>query len=150
MKPTFYIYYESTGGLIMIEDKVYIYPIYITVDLAEEYPYFVEIPDVNGYTQGKDLAEAITMARDYIGFAVIDKMEQNEPLPLPDQIAYLQKNTQIKTLVDINFKIYKAQRDNKVVKKTLTIPNYLNELGIEKGINFSLTLTEALKEKLGV
>ena len=68
MKPTFYIYYESTGGLIMIEDKVYIYPIYITVDLAEEYPYFVEIPDVNGYTQGKDLAEAITMARDYIGF----------------------------------------------------------------------------------
>ena len=64
MKPTFYIYYESTGGLIMIEDKVYIYPIYITVDLAEEYPYFVEIPDVNGYTQGKDLADAITMARD--------------------------------------------------------------------------------------
>ncbi|MFZ1689702.1 MAG: type II toxin-antitoxin system HicB family antitoxin, partial [Trichococcus flocculiformis] len=104
----------------------------------------------NGYTQGKDLAEAITMARDYIGFAVIDKMEQNEPLPLPDQIAYLQKNTQIKTLVDINFKKYKAQRDNKVVKKTLTIPNYLNELGIEKGINFSLTLTEALKEKLDV
>jgi hypothetical protein len=52
--------------------------------------------------------------------------------------------------VDINFKKYKAQRDNKVVKKTLTIPNYLNELGIEKGINFSLTLTEALKEKLDV
>ena len=110
----------------MIEDKVYIYPIYITVDLTEEYPYFVVIPDVDGYTQGKDLAEAITMARDYIGFAVIDKLEQNEPLPLPDQITYQQKSSQIKTLVDINFKKYKAQRDNKVVKKTLTIPNYLN------------------------
>ena len=82
----------------MIEDKVYIYPIYITVDLAEEYPYFVEIPDVNGYTQGKDLAEAITMARDYIGFAVIDKMEQNEPLPLPDQITYQQKVLKSKRL----------------------------------------------------
>ena len=134
----------------MIEDKVYIYPIYITVDLTEEYPYFVEIPDVDVYTQGKDLAEAIPMARDYIGFAVIDKLEQNKPLPLPDQITYQQDNTQIKILVDINFKKYKAQRDNKVVKKTLTIPNYLNELGIEKGINFSLTLTEALKDKLGV
>ena len=86
----------------MIEDKVYIYPIYITVDLAEEYPYFVEIPDVNGYTQGKDLAEAITMARDYIGFAVIDKMEQNEPLPLPDQITYQQKRQQL--VVDVNRK----------------------------------------------
>lgn len=37
----------------MIEDKVYIYPMYITVDLTEEYPYFVEIPDVDGYTRGK-------------------------------------------------------------------------------------------------
>lgn len=52
--------------------------------------------------------------------------------------------------MDINFKKYKAQHNNKVVKKTLTIPNYLNELGNEQGINFSLTLTEALKEKLGV
>jgi predicted RNase H-like HicB family nuclease len=134
----------------MIEDKIYIYPIYITVDPNEEYPYFVEIPDVDGFTQGKDLAEAITMARDYIGFAVIDKLQHGEPLPLPDKIEYVQHENQIKTLVDINFKKYKSQHDNKVVKKTLTIPNYLNELGNERGINFSLTLTEALKEKLGV
>ena len=134
----------------MIEDKIYIYPIYITVDQNEEYPYFVEIPDVDGYTQGKDLAEAITMARDYIGFAVVDKLEHNEPLPLPNNIKYDKNEDQIKTLVDINFKKYKSQYDNKVVKKTLTIPNYLNELGNDKGINFSLTLTEALKEKLGV
>lgn len=134
----------------MIEDKVYIYPIYITVDSDEKIPYFVEIPDIDGYTQGKDLAEAITMARDYIGFAGVDKLENNETLPLPDQVKYNKTDSQIKTLVDINFKKYKAQRDNKVVKKTLTIPNYLNELGNENGINFSLTLTEALKEKLGV
>lgn len=134
----------------MIENKTYVYPIYITIDSDTEYPYFVEIPDVDGYTQGKDLAEAITMARDYIGFAGIDKLENNESLPLPDQVEYSQNETQMKTLVDINFKKYKSQYDNKAVKKTLTIPNYLNELGNENGINFSLTLTEALKEKLGV
>ena len=44
MKPTFYIYYESTGGLIMIEDKVYSYSIYITVVWQEKTPYFVERP----------------------------------------------------------------------------------------------------------
>lgn len=134
----------------MIENKTYIYPIYITIDSNEEYPYFVEIPDLEGYTQGKDLAEAILMARDYIGFAGVDKLKSNENLPLPDQVEYSQNELQIKTLVDINFKTYKSQHDNKVVKKTLTIPNYLNELGNENGINFSLTLTEALKEKLGV
>lgn len=134
----------------MIDNKTYIYPIYITIDSEQEFPYFVEVPDMEGYTQGKDLAEAITMARDYIGFAGVDKLENGEPLPLPDQIKYNKSDAQIKTLVDINFKKYKAQHDNKVVKKTLTIPNYLNELGNEQGINFSLTLTEALKEKLGV
>lgn len=134
----------------MIENKTYVYPIYITVDLDTEYAYFVEIPDFDGYTQGKDLAEAITMARDYIGFAGIDKLENNEPISLPDQVTYSQNEDQLKTLVDINFKKYKSQYDNKVVKKTLTIPNYLNELGKENDINFSLTLTEALKEKLGI
>lgn len=134
----------------MINNKTYIYPIYITIDSEQEFPYFVEIPDIEGYTQGKDLAEAITMARDYIGFAGVDKLENGEPLPLPDQIKYNKNDAQIKTLVDINFKKYKAQHDNKVVKKTLTIPNYLNELGNEQGIKFALTLTEALKEKLGV
>jgi len=34
------------------------------------------------------------------------------------------------------------------LKKTLTIPNYLNEAGIEAGINFSQVLAESLKEKL--
>lgn len=134
----------------MIDNKIYIYPIYITIDSEEEFPYFVEIPDLDGYTQGRDLAEAIIMARDYIGFAGVDRLENSKTLPLPDQVEYRHNDSQIKTLVDINFKSYKSQHDNKVVKKTLTIPNYLNELGNEEGINFSLTLTEALKEKLGV
>lgn len=138
------------GDANVINNETYIYPIYITVDPKEEIPYFVEIPDMDGYTQGKDLAEAITMARDYIGFAGVDKLENGASLPLPNQVEYNETDSQIKTLVDINFKKYKAQRDNKAVKKTLTIPSYLNELGNEQGINFSLTLTEALKEKLGV
>lgn len=59
----------------MIQDKVYVYPAYITVDVEREFLYFVKIPDMEGYTQGKDLAESITMARDYIGFAGVDKLE---------------------------------------------------------------------------
>lgn len=90
------------------------------------------------------------MARDYIGLAGIDKLQNNEAVPIPDQVEYSQNEFQFKTLVDINFKKHKAQYDNKAVKKTLTIPNYLNELGKENNINCSLTLTEALKDKLGV
>lgn len=134
----------------MNKTNIYVYPIYITIDNNETYPYFIEIPDFDGFTQGKDLAEAITMARDYIGFAGVDKLENNEPLPLPENVKYSQNECQMKTVVDINFKAYKSRYDNKVVKKTLTIPNYLNERGIDEGINFSLVLTEALKEKLQI
>ena len=35
-----------------------------------------------------------------------------------------------------------------MIKKTLTIPNYVNALAEKEGINFSQTLTEVLKEKL--
>jgi len=40
--------------------------------------------------------------------------------------------------------------DNRAVKKTLTIPSWLNTLSVENDINFSQTLQEALKEKLGL
>lgn len=40
--------------------------------------------------------------------------------------------------------------DNRAVKKTLTIPSWLNDLAIENNINFSQTLQEAIKEKLGL
>ena len=40
--------------------------------------------------------------------------------------------------------------NNKAVKKTLSIPEWLNEKAVEANINFSQVLQEALKEKLGV
>ena len=42
----------------------------------------------------------------------------------------------------------KKKYNNKLIKKTLTLPKWLNDLGIEKKINFSKLLQEALKEKL--
>lgn len=32
-----------------------------------DYPYFVEIPDIDGMTEGKSIADAMEMAKDYIG-----------------------------------------------------------------------------------
>ena len=43
---------------------------------------------------------------------------------------------------------YLRRTSNKAVKKTLTIPEWMNTLAEEKNINFSKTLQEALLEKL--
>lgn len=124
---------------------VVVYPIVISYDPKEvEYPYFVEIPAVNGFTEGTSLEDAIKMAEDYIGSLSLSGK------PMPKSVYTLPKadNGDTVTLVRVDLVKYKREHDNKLVKKTLTIPNYLNELGQEEGVNFSALLIAALKEKL--
>ncbi|KRL84297.1 type II toxin-antitoxin system HicB family antitoxin [Ligilactobacillus equi] len=49
------------------KDEIITLPVIIEKTSDEKYPYFVEIPDIDGYTQGSSEAEALLMAKDYIG-----------------------------------------------------------------------------------
>ena len=51
-------------------------------------------------------------------------------------------------MVSVDVEAYAKEHFEKSVKKTLTIPIWLNNAAIEKGINFSQVLQEALKAKL--
>lgn len=127
-------------------DEIKVFPIIITKDEdSTDYPYLVEIPDLDGMTEGKSIADAMEMAKDYIGtYSLEDKLpKSNTSLPKA-------KHGAIVTLITVNVSEYKRKNDNRVIKKTITIPNYLNELGKENGINFSEVMTTALKEKLSV
>lgn len=53
-------------------------------------------------------------------------------------------------LVDMDMLAYKQKYDNGAVKKTLSIPRWLDVLAEREGVNFSNVLQTALKEKLGV
>ena len=61
----------------------------------------------------------------------------------------LQKN-QFVSFVSINMDEYRKKFNNKSIKKTLTIPAWLNYLSEKNNINFSQVLQEALKERLGI
>ena len=129
----------------MIETKVY--PVVISYDEAEKtkYKYLVFIPDLDGYTQGESLADSIAMARDYLGTYSLE-----HELPEPGTIEFNKEDDDTVTLVDINPAAYKKSLDKTPVKKTLTIPAYLNNAAIAEGLNFSQTLSEAIKEKLAL
>lgn len=45
---------------------------------------------------------------------------------------------------------YRKLYDSRAVKKTLTIPNWLNTLADRAGVNFSTVLQDALKAKLDI
>ncbi|WP_146620994.1 type II toxin-antitoxin system HicB family antitoxin [Enterococcus florum] len=129
----------------------FVYPVIISYEKdSSGFDYLVYIPDFDGYTQGRDIPESISMARDYIGNMLVEYEKDQKVFPKSNSVKYDLKENDIETLIDIDFLKFKALDDIKVVKKTLSIPNYLNQLGIQNGINFSSLLTEALKERLGV
>lgn len=127
-------------------DEIKVFPIIITkTEDNTDYPYFVEIPDINGMTEGKSVADAMEMAKDYIGTCSLEEKLPKSNIKLPQ----VSKDS-ITSLVTVNVSEYQRKHDHKAIKKTITIPSYLNELGKQNDINFSELMTTALKAKLGV
>ena len=56
----------------------------------------------------------------------------------------------ILSLVDVDFDAYRRANDMRTVRKNVTLPNYMNELAVKAGVNFSQVLQEGLKQRLGV
>ena len=112
----------------------------------------VYIPDFDINTQGVNEADAMEMARDAIGIVGIDMEDANEVLPKPSMLSKITKTkeTDIITLVDVDFSEYRRKNDIRSVKKNCTIPSWLNYEAEKAGINFSALLQTALKQELQV
>lgn len=125
-----------------------VYPIIITKDKNF---YVVSIPDFEIGTQGKTLAEAISMARDAIGMCGCYMQDENKELPTPCSVASIKANDgEIITLVDVDFAEYRRKNELKVVKKNCTIPSWLCYEAEKANINFSQVLQIALKQELHI
>lgn len=112
----------------------------------------VHIPDFEIDTQGENITDAIEMARDAIGVVGIDMEDDGETLPEPSDVSKVKSDfaEDIVTLVDVDFAEYRRKNDMKTIKKTLTIPSWLNFEAEKAGVNFSAILTDALKRELQV
>ncbi len=123
--------------------------------------YLVYVPDMDIYTEGTSMADAIEMARDAIGLKGIDLEDDGKELPTPStQKEAIQKakedteifdySTGILTWVDIDFTVYRRKVENKMVRRNVTLPNWLNIEAEKAHINVSRVLQEALMNTLGV
>lgn len=129
----------------MSTDKV-VYPVVISRDGES---YFVTIPDFDINTEGENLGDAISMARDAIGINILQLEDEGKELPRPYSIDFEKEDEDdILTLVDVDMDEYRRKHDNRMVKKNCTIPYYLNVQAEKAGINFSRILQEALKQRL--
>jgi len=123
--------------------------------------YLVYVPDMDIYTEGKSVAGAIEMARDAIGLKGIDFEDDRKPVPeassYENAILLAKKDTEdidytegMLTLVDVDFTEYRKRKDNKMIRRNVTLPGWLNALAEKENLNVSGVLQEALMKKLGV
>ena len=125
----------------------YVYP---AVFLSEEEGYSVSFPDLDGcYTCGEDLQEAIVMAEDVLAFYLYDEEVAQNKIPKASTSAEIKlKDGEFVNYIACDTIEYAKMHNNRAVKKTLTIPEWLNEAAIKAGVNFSQVLQEALMEKV--
>lgn len=114
--------------------------------------YSVEIPDLLGCcTQANTLEDAMEMAEDAALGWILTSIEDEEEIPNPSKIQdiKLERENGFVTLLLLDIDQYTEKYGTKKsVKKTLTIPEWLNKRAEKIGINFSQTLQEALLNKI--
>ncbi len=116
---------------------------------AEEGGFWVSFPDIpECLTQGDDMTEAYEMAVEALGLWMEDFEENKEELPKASDPEKIQAEDGFLVVVEFDMAEYRRRHNFRAVKKTLTIPEWLNEAAGRAGLNFSQVLQEALIQKL--
>ncbi len=126
-----------------------VYPAYF--HKAEEGGFWISFPDIpECLTQGDDMAEAYEMAIDALGLALEDRIKEKD-VPVPTEIDKLSPEDDVYVaLIEFDLQEYRKKHSSKAVKKTLSIPQWLNEEAVAQNINFSQVLQDGLKARLGL
>ena len=118
---------------------------------AEEGGYWITFPDIpECMTQGDDMQQAYEMAIEALGLAITSRESDKEPIPTASEPCnIILEKDEFCVVVEFDMLAYKKRTNSKAVKKTLSIPEWLNEEATALGVNFSQVLQEALMQKIG-
>ena len=119
---------------------------------AEEGGVWVSFPDIpECLTQGDDMAQAYEMAVEALGLSLSSMEEEKVELPVASRPQDIQSEADsFLVVIEFDMEEYRRRHCSRAVKKTLSIPEWLNDVAIKQNINFSQVLQEALMEKVGV
>lgn len=114
--------------------------------IENEGGFSISFPDLDGcFTQGETMEEAYEMASDALGLYLSVLEDEKRPIPKPSEPNNIHLNSnEFVVVIEFNMLEYRKKHNSKAIKKTLTIPQWLNEAAIERNINFSQVLQEAL------
>ena len=125
----------------------YVYPAVLTYEPDQEIA--VVFPDFDQATSGLNDPDALYSARELLGGVIAMMEEDGEELPAPSPLESIEtESNQRAVLVDVYMPSVRMAQVNRSVNRTVTLPAWMNAAAMERNINFSQVLQEALRERL--
>lgn len=116
---------------------------------AEEGGYWIDFPDIpECLTEGDAMEQAYEMAVDALGLALTSRYQEKEAIPIPTEPENISVKDGFLVVIEFDMLAYQKRTNSKAIKKTLSIPQWLNEEACARNINFSQALQEALLAKI--
>lgn len=126
-----------------------VYPVLFT---KTDSTVLVEVPDMDILTEGKNLNDAIEMARDAIELKCVSMEDANEEIPVPSKVSeidvsigtFYDEGETFVSLVDVDSSLYRKKIDTRTVRRNVALPSWLKYEADVAGVNVSRILQEAL------
>lgn len=128
----------------------YAYPAVFTKE--EDGKYSIVFHDLEScYTCGDSIEDGLEMAEDVLALTLYGYEIDKKSIPAPSDLGNIElAENEFVNYVKCDTMEYRKMHNSKAIKKTLTIPEWLNTEATAKGVNFSAVLQEALKSELHI
>ena len=112
----------------------------------------VEFPDLPGcITCGATTEEAMNMAKEALELQLYCLEKDGDEIPEPKELTSISvESNERLIMINVFMPPVRSEQENKAVKKTLTVPKWLNEIAEKQQVNFSQVLQAGLKSYLGI
>lgn len=123
-------------------ESMYVYPAKISDKKGEVEITFVDFPEI--YVCASNVKQAIEVAQEELAMTLISYLDEGKIVPEP---SVFEKES---SYIQVWLPYYKGKIKQVFVKKTLTIPQWLNILAMERNLNCSAILVSGIKKELGL
>lgn len=131
----------------MKKTERYVFPAVFTYEPDQEIA--VVFPDLDAATSGTDDNGALLSARELLGCVLYGMEEDGEEIPAPTPLSRVETaDNERAVLVDVYMPSIRMAKVNRSVNRTVTLPAWLNAAALERNINFSQVLQDALKAQI--
>lgn len=128
----------------------YTFPCIIKFD-QEDKIYYVRFPDIEeAFTDGDSLKEAIYNAQEVLGLVIYEREKMGREIPNATESMIKTEDNESLSYISVWMPLVRDRIEEKSVKKTLTIPKWLNDVAEENNVNFSQLLQVAIKKHIGL